>query len=93
MSVVYSEKYKRFTLTTANTAYCFGIDRENNLQHVYWGKKLLGEEDYPDCHEIGQTVGIGKNLENPRNLSLSNFYYPYEANRAVATKNTWAGEG
>jgi alpha-galactosidase len=93
MGAAFSEKYKKFILTTAHTAYCFGIDGESNLQHIHWGKKLLGEDDYPDCHEIGQTVGIGKNLENPRNLSLSNFYYPYEAAKAVINEEYvgWGG--
>ena len=93
MGAVYNEIYKKFILTTDHTAYCFGIDRENNLQHIYWGKKLPWAEDYPDCHAIGQMVGIGKNLENPRNLSLSDFYYPYEAGKAVINEEYvgWGG--
>jgi alpha-galactosidase len=63
------------------------------LQHIYWGKKLLSEQDYPDCHPIGQTVGIGKNLENPRGLSPDDYYYPYEANQAVINEEYpgWGG--
>lgn len=93
MGVVFLERRKKFILTTDNTAYCLGIDRENNLQHIYWGKKLIWEEDYPDCHEVGQTVGIGKSLENPRNLRPGDFYYPYEATKAVINEEYvgWGG--
>jgi hypothetical protein len=70
MGAIYDEQSRKFILTTDHTAYSFGIDSEGNLQHIYWGKKLPWEGDYPDCHTIGQTVGIGKNLENPRNLVL-----------------------
>lgn len=93
MNVVYNKKYKKIILTTDATAYCLGIDSENNLQHIYWGRKLIDVEDYPDCHKIGQNVGIGKNLENPRNLSLNDFYYPYEANQAVINEEytAWGG--
>jgi alpha-galactosidase len=93
MGAVYSQKYKKFILTTDNTAYCLGIDPDGNLQHIYWGKKLLSEQDYPDCHPIGQTVGIGKNLENPRGLSPDDYYYPYEAGKAVINEEYtgWGG--
>lgn len=93
MNVNYGEKHRKFILTTDHTAYCLGIDPEGNVQHLYWGAKLPYVEDYPDCHAIGQTVGIGKNLENPRGLSLSNFYYPYEATKAVINEEYtgWGG--
>jgi alpha-galactosidase len=93
MDVSYYKKTKKFILTTDHTAYCLGIDPGGNVQHLYWGAKLPYVEDYPDCHEIGQTVGIGKNLENPRNLSLNNFYYPYEATKAVINEEYvgWGG--
>jgi len=93
MNLRYCEQYRKFILTTDHTAYCLGIDPEGSVQHLYWGEKLPYLEDYPDCHEIGQTVGIGKNLENPRNLRLSNFYYPYEATKAVINEEYtgWGG--
>jgi len=93
MNVNYYEKYQKFILTTDHTAYCLGIDPEGNVQHLYWGAKLPYVEDYPGCHEIGQTVGIGKNRENPRGLSLSSFYYPYEATKAVINEEYtgWGG--
>jgi len=93
MNVSYDAKQGKFILTTDHTAYCLGIDLEGNVQHLYWGAKLPSAEDYPDCHEIGQTVGIGKNLENPRNLRLNNFYYPYEATKAVINEEYtgWGG--
>ena len=83
MSVVYSQNERKFILTTDHTAYCLAIDPQDNLQHLYWGKKLLSEQDYPDCRPLGQTVGIGKNGENPRGLSSTDYFYPYEANQAV----------
>jgi alpha-galactosidase len=93
MSVVYNQNFRKFILTTDHTAYCFAIDPDDNLQHLYWGKKLLSEQDYPDCHPIGQTVGIGKNLENPRGLSPDEYYFPYEANQAVINEEYtgWGG--
>jgi len=92
MGIVYCECSRKFILTTNKTAYCFGVDPENNVQHIYWGRKLPWIEDYPGCREIGQTVGIGKNLENPRNLSPNSFYYPYEAGTAVIDEE-YAGWG
>jgi hypothetical protein len=92
MGAIYLEESSKYILTTDHTAYCFGIDTEGNLQHIYWGRKLPREEDYPDCHAIGQTVGIGKNLENPKNLGLNDFFYPYEATKAVIDEE-YAGWG
>jgi alpha-galactosidase len=92
MNIIYYEKTKKFILATDHTVFCLGIDPQDNVQHLYWGAKLPYLEDYPDCHEMGQTVGIGKNLENPRNLRLSNFYYPYEAAKAVINEE-YAGWG
>ncbi len=93
MGVTYNEEYKKFILDTRATSYCFGIDEENNLQHIYWGKKLLRVEDFPACRKIGQTVGIGKNLRNPKQLRPSDFYYPYEAGKAVINEEYtgWGG--
>ncbi len=93
MGVLFSEIRKMFVLTTDNTAYCLGIDPENNVQHLYWGTRLPYEDDYPDFRKIGPTVGIGKNRENPSNLSLADFYYPYEAGRAVINEEYvgWGG--
>lgn len=93
MGVIYVKNSRKFILTTEHTAYCFGIDPSNNLQHLYWGKKLLSQLDYPDCSPIGQTVGIGKNLENPGGLSPKDFYYPYEADKAMFNEEYvgWGG--
>lgn len=83
MSIVYSEPSRKFILTTDHTASCIGIDPEGGVQHLHWGRVLPRLEDYPDCHPIGETVGIGPNLEDPRGLSLSGYFYPYEAGRSV----------
>ena len=92
MDIAYFAAEQKFILTTANTAYCLGVDAEGNLQHIYWGKRLYGPEDYPSCRQPGQTIGIGKNLANPKNLSLQCFYYPYEAGKAVVNEE-YAGWG
>jgi len=84
MSIVYVEPSRKFILTTDHTAYCLGIDPSDGVQHLYWGRALPRLEDYPDCHPIGETIGIGPNLENPPGLSLSSYFYPYEGGRSVA---------
>ncbi len=93
MSVTFSREHGKFLLTTSGTSYCLGVDAENNLQHLYWGKRLPREEDFPACRAIGQTVGIGKNLKNPKNFTERDFYYPYEAGRAVINEEYpgWGG--
>ena len=93
MSVFYDETSRRFILSTTSTAYCMGVDAAGTLQHIYWGRRLLDEEDYPHCRPQGQTVGIGKNQENPHGLGPRDFYYPYEAGRAVVNEEYvgWGG--
>jgi len=93
MSVVYEKGTGRFFLTTGRTAYAMGIDPTGNLQHLYWGPRLPVPGDYPAVQEVGQTVGIGKNGENPRHLSEHNFFYPYEAGQAVIEEEYvgWGG--
>ncbi len=35
-------------LETANTAYVFGIWKDDHIKNLYWGKKLIFDYDYPD---------------------------------------------
>jgi len=93
MPAVYLERPRKFLLLTDRTAYCFGVDPEANLQNLYWGRRLTAEDDYPDCRRTGQTVGIGKNLANSRRLRPDDFFYPYEADRAVINEEYpgWGG--
>ena len=46
MSVFFDEKNRIFQLDTKNTSYLIGIvDQEQFLGHIYYGKKLRGEQD------------------------------------------------
>src|SRR5579871_625841 len=41
---------KIWVLETAHTSYVFGVNEENCLQSVYWGKKLLRDDDLTPPH-------------------------------------------
>ena len=60
MGIVYSEKYDKFILTTNRTAYCLAIDPENNLQHIYWGRKLRGKKTIPTAARSARRLGSAR---------------------------------
>ena len=37
-------------LETGRTSYVLGINEQNSLQNVYWGKKLLRDDDLAPAH-------------------------------------------
>jgi len=48
--VRYLADKKLFVLDTANASYVFGVNERNQLQHVYWGKKLWRDADLAPAH-------------------------------------------
>jgi len=36
---------KLWVLDTGRTSYVLGVNEQNSLQNVYWGKKLLRDDD------------------------------------------------
>jgi hypothetical protein len=43
----YQPKTRVWVLETEHTSYALGVNERNELQHLYWGKKLARDEDYP----------------------------------------------
>ena len=41
---------KLWVLDTDRTSYVVGINEENSLQNVYWGKKLVRDDDLAPAH-------------------------------------------
>ena len=41
---------KLWVLDTDRTSYVVGINEQNSLQNVYWGKKLLRDDDLAPAH-------------------------------------------
>ena len=48
-AVRYQPKTKVWVLETEHTSYALGVNERNELQHLYWGKKLARDEDYPQA--------------------------------------------
>jgi alpha-galactosidase len=48
-SIRYLPKTKVWVLETEHTSYALGVNERNELQHLYWGKKLARDEDYPQA--------------------------------------------
>ena len=41
---------KLWVIDTARTSYVLGVNEENSLQNVYWGKKLVRDDDLAPVH-------------------------------------------
>jgi alpha-galactosidase len=41
---------KLWVLETDHTSYVLGVNEQNSLQNIYWGKKLLRDEDLASAH-------------------------------------------
>jgi alpha-galactosidase len=48
--VRYLETTKTFVLDGGKTSYVFGINDQNMLQHVYWGRNVWRDEDFAAAH-------------------------------------------
>jgi len=53
--VRYLPATKLWVLETSHTSYVLGVNEENSLQNVYWGKKLLRDEDLAPAHTSPST--------------------------------------
>ncbi len=53
-SVRYLADKKLWVLDTNNSSYVFGINERNQLQHVYWGKKLWRDADLAAVHSSSE---------------------------------------
>ncbi|RED61781.1 alpha-galactosidase [Cohnella lupini] len=45
MPITYSEKTNLFEIRTNNSSYLFGINPKGVVQHAYWGKPVIAEEN------------------------------------------------
>lgn len=48
--VRYLSEPKIFILETDHTSYVFGINEQNALQNLYWGKKITRDQDFVSAH-------------------------------------------
>jgi len=46
----YLPEAKLFILETDHTSYVFGINEQNALQNLYWGKKITRDQDFAPAH-------------------------------------------
>jgi alpha-galactosidase len=46
----YLPEAKIFIMETDHTSYVFGINEQNALQNLYWGKKISREDDFSQAH-------------------------------------------
>jgi alpha-galactosidase len=49
-SIRFLEKAKLFLLDDGKMTYAFGINEQNALQHVYWGKHVARDADFSAVH-------------------------------------------
>jgi alpha-galactosidase len=54
---------KIWILNTKNSSYAFGLDNENMLRHIYWGKKLPFADDYVPPR-INRVVSSHENIND-----------------------------
>jgi len=51
-SIRFLEKPKLFLLDDGKITYVFGINEQNGLQHVYWGKHVARDADFSSAHSF-----------------------------------------
>jgi len=52
--VRFLEAKKIFVLDAGKVSYVFGINEQNMLQHIYWGKHVWREDDFTTAHSLPQ---------------------------------------
>ncbi|MFN7993692.1 MAG: alpha-galactosidase [Bryobacteraceae bacterium] len=48
--VRFVQEKKMWVLETAGTSYIIGVNEENSLQNIYWGKRLFRDDDLEPAH-------------------------------------------
>lgn len=51
-AVRFDEAKKMFVLDAGKVSYLFGINEQNTLQHIYWGKHVWREDDFTNAHSL-----------------------------------------
>ena len=69
-AVRYLPDLKLWMLDTARTSYVMGLNEENELQSVYWGEKLAGDQGLAPAHTSPEAASFDSsetmtNLEYP----------------------------
>ncbi|PYV82741.1 MAG: alpha-galactosidase [Acidobacteria bacterium] len=49
-TVRFDSARKLWFLSTRDTSYVLGINEQNEMQHVYWGKRIAAENDFAPAH-------------------------------------------
>lgn len=80
MDITYNEKTRVFKLDTPHTSYCIGVvDEENFLGHIYYGKKLLGD-DLTYLLRTGEAPFVPSKNNRDRTSFLDSFPMEYTGN-------------
>jgi len=61
---------KLWVMETERTSYVLGINERNEVQNVYWGKKLLRAQDFPAAHSQPEHASF----DSPE--TMTNLEYP-----------------
>src|ERR1039457_1765615 len=61
---------KLWVLETDHTSYVLGVNEQNSLQNVYWGKKLLRDDDLRPPHTLPEHASFDSRE------TMSNEEYP-----------------
>ena len=76
---------KLWVLDTNNSSYVFGVNEKNQLQHIYWGKRLWRDSDLSAAHSLhewasfdgsasttpGEYAGWGSNMYTEACLKIT----------------------
>jgi alpha-galactosidase len=69
-SVRYLDSLKIWVLNTARTSYVIGVNQENELQSLYWGERLQGDEGLAAAHTAHEAASFDSSE------TMTNIEYP-----------------
>ena len=67
--VRYVQESKLWVLETDHTSYIVGINEQNALQNLYWGKKITRDQDFAPAH----TTEKAYPFESPEGMTNEEF--------------------
>src|ERR1017187_2663691 len=67
---------KLWVLETGRTSYVLGINEQNSLQNVYWGKKLLRDDDLAPAHTAPEQFTASRTSTGARNCCATTISRP-----------------
>ena len=77
MSIIYKEKHHVFAIQMECTTYAFAVNADDQLVHLYWGRKLM---DIEELEILEQNLEVSANRDGSfRPRLLHNSQYEYHA--------------